>query len=95
MKYCLENSKSYYEIEEIRNELVEQLYIRNNKKSIKNRRTVSNQPIKFISTDGYTIFVGKNNKQNDTLTFKTATSNDLWLHAKNIPGSHVIIKCDN
>ena len=95
VKYCLENSNSYYEIEEIRNELVEQLYIRNNKKSIKNRRTVSNQPIKFISTDGYTILVGKNNKQNDTLTFKTSASTDVWLHAKNIPGSHVIIKCSN
>ena len=95
VKYCLESSNDFYEIEEIKNELVEQNYIRYNKKTTKKRRTVANQPSKFISTSGFTILVGKNNKQNDTLTFKTATSNDLWLHAKNIPGSHVIIKCNN
>jgi len=48
-------------------------------------------PYKFISTDGYTIFAGKNNRQNDTLTMKTAEPNDLWLHTKDIPGSHVLI----
>lgn len=49
-------------------------------------------PLHFISSDGFDIFVGKNNKHNDYLTLKFAQSNDIWLHTKNIPGSHVIIK---
>ena len=51
-------------------------------------------PIEFISSDGFKIFVGKNNKQNDMLTLKLAKSNDLWLHTKNIHGSHVIIQTE-
>ena len=49
-------------------------------------------PHVFISSDGLTIFVGKNNRQNDRLALKTAASNDIWLHARGIPGSHVLIK---
>lgn len=49
-------------------------------------------PVKYISKDGWEIYVGKNNLQNDFLTFKLASGNDTWLHAKNIQGSHVIIK---
>lgn len=48
-------------------------------------------PHKFISSDGYMFFAGKNNRQNDTLTMKTASPDDLWLHTKGIPGSHVVI----
>lgn len=48
-------------------------------------------PYKFLSSDGYTIFAGKNNRQNDTLTMKTAAADDIWLHTKDIPGSHVLI----
>ncbi|HAJ32326.1 MAG TPA: hypothetical protein DCK79_03005 [Candidatus Atribacteria bacterium] len=50
------------------------------------------QPAKYISKDGWEIYVGKNNLQNDFLTFKLASGNDTWLHAKNIHGSHIIIK---
>ena len=46
---------------------------------------------KEYNIDGYTVYVGKNNKQNDYLTLKMARSHDMWLHTKNIPGSHVII----
>jgi predicted ribosome quality control (RQC) complex YloA/Tae2 family protein len=49
------------------------------------------EPHKFISSDGYTFFAGKNNRQNDTLTMKTASPDDIWLHTKDIPGSHVVI----
>jgi len=49
-------------------------------------------PVKYISKDGWEIYVGKNNLQNDFLTFKLASGNDTWLHAKNIQGSHIIIK---
>jgi predicted ribosome quality control (RQC) complex YloA/Tae2 family protein len=51
-------------------------------------------PLEFTSPDGYKIFVGKNNRQNDWLTLKQAASSDLWLHAKDIPGSHVIIRTE-
>ena len=52
------------------------------------------KPMEFISSDGFKIFVGKNNKQNDNLTLKVASNDDIWLHTKNIPGSHVIIKTE-
>ncbi len=45
-----------------------------------------------MSTDGYRILVGRNNRQNDTLTLKTASKQDLWLHVQNITGSHVIVE---
>ncbi|MBQ7934612.1 MAG: DUF814 domain-containing protein, partial [Lachnospiraceae bacterium] len=48
----------------------------------------------YLSSDGYHIYVGKNNFQNDELTFKFATGNDWWFHAKGIPGSHVVVKTD-
>ena len=50
------------------------------------------KPLHFLSTDGYDIYVGKNNFQNDELTFKMAPGNDWWFHAKGMPGSHVILK---
>ena len=53
------------------------------------------QPFHYISSDGYDIYVGKNNLQNDELTFKVASGNDWWFHAKGIPGSHVIVKSGN
>jgi predicted ribosome quality control (RQC) complex YloA/Tae2 family protein len=50
-------------------------------------------PMRFESTDGYPIYVGRNNRQNEELTFKSARKDDLWLHASKIHGSHVIIAC--
>lgn len=52
-------------------------------------------PLRFISRDGLTILVGKNNVQNDYLTLRLAQDDDLWLHTKDIPGSHVLIRRDN
>ena len=49
--------------------------------------------MRFVSTDGYPIYVGRNNRQNDELTFKSARKDDLWLHAQKVHGSHVIISC--
>jgi predicted ribosome quality control (RQC) complex YloA/Tae2 family protein len=51
-------------------------------------------PLRFTSSDGLPIWVGKNNKQNDHLTFKVARSHDMWLHTQNIPGSHVVVQAD-
>lgn len=89
----LENCTELREIEEIREELVSEGYVK--RSSIKGKRKEkvdSSVPHHFISSDGYDIFIGKNNKQNDYLTLKLANKDDIWMHTKNIPGSHVIIK---
>ena len=53
------------------------------------------KPLHYISGDGYDIFVGKNNAQNDELTLRTAAQDDIWMHTKNIPGSHVILRAQS
>lgn len=77
---------------EIKEELTQSGYIRrkNGVKKVK----VTSKPFHYLSSDGYHIYVGKNNFQNDELTFKFATGNDWWFHAKGIPGSHVVVKTD-
>ena len=75
----------------IRNELAEMGYFkikRNNKK----QAVITSKPHHYISSDGFDIYVGKNNTQNDKLTLKFANSSDIWFHTKKIHGSHVIIK---
>ena len=77
----------------IREELVDQQYIKvKHKGKKKNKQGKKSLPEEFLSSDGTLILVGKNNLQNDQLTLKTARKTDIWLHAKDIPGSHVIIK---
>jgi predicted ribosome quality control (RQC) complex YloA/Tae2 family protein len=87
----IRNCETYEEIEEIRNELVTTGYIKF-KKEYKSNKQKASKPLHFISSDGLDIYVGKNNLQNDYLTLKFADKHDLWLHTKNIPGSHVIVK---
>lgn len=82
------------DIELIREELIAEKYIKDKQKKKKNKPKKS-EPEKFISSTGITILVGKNNLQNDQLTLRTASKNDIWLHAKDIPGSHVIIRASN
>lgn len=77
------------ELAEIRAELREQGYLRGGKPDARIKRT---EPLRYVSTSGYEIFVGKNNRQNDALTLKTARAADIWLHTKDIAGSHVIIR---
>ena len=55
---------------------------------------LKNTPLHYISSDGYHLYVGKNNLQNEELTFQFATNADWWFHAKGIPGSHVILKAN-
>ena len=78
------------ELLEIREELTEGGYLRNyrrkNLKQLKPR-----PPLRFRSSDGFTILCGRNNRQNDRLSMKEARNHDLWLHTHNIPGSHVIV----
>ena len=77
----------------IKEELTAEGYLKK-KSSKKQKRKKPSQPDQYLSTDGTLILVGKNNLQNDQLSLKTAKKTDYWLHAKNIPGSHVIIKSD-
>ncbi len=86
------DAASSKDIEEIREELAEEGYLRNRKaKHVKKKPT---KPLldKYIASDGTEILVGKNNKQNDYLTTKFARRDEIWLHTKDIPGSHVVIR---
>lgn len=75
---------------QIRQELAESGYVK--KKSSGKKEKVTSKPFHYISSDGYDIYVGKNNFQNDELTFKFANGGDWWFHAKKIPGSHVVLR---
>lgn len=86
-------SASPSDIEEIHEELVEGGYLKARKKGKKKVEKPSLE--KYRSSDGIDIYVGKNNKQNDYLTNKFARKDDLWLHTKDIPGSHVVIRGEN
>ena len=81
------------DIQEIRLELQQQGYIKGKKQKSKKRRKVRlSKPEQFHTSDGTLVLVGKNNLQNDRLSFKTANKNEIWLHVKDIPGSHVVIR---
>jgi len=78
---------------QIKEELMEFGYIK--RKKTDKKAKIKSKPFHYRSSDGYDMFVGKNNYQNDELTFKVATGNDWWFHAKSMPGSHVIVKANN
>lgn len=88
--YTLEEADSSESIEEIREELREQGYI--HKTNLRKKNSSKSRPFVFTSSEGYPIWVGRNNMQNDELTLKFAKPGDMWLHTKNIPGSHVIVR---
>ncbi|MDY4069329.1 MAG: NFACT RNA binding domain-containing protein [Lachnospiraceae bacterium] len=75
---------------QIKEELIESGYIR--RKGGTKKPKITSQPFHYRSSDGYDIYVGKNNYQNDELTFRFASGNDWWFHAKGIPGSHVVLR---
>ena len=85
-----DNASSVEETEALRDELVENGYLRRRKNTFQTARNKS-VPCEYHTADGYRVLVGRNNKENDLLTFKTAGSKDLWFHTKDIPGSHVIL----
>lgn len=78
------------DLAQIKEELIESGYIK--RKGGAKREKITSRPFHYISSDGYHIYVGKNNYQNEELTFKLATGNDWWFHVKGIAGSHVIVK---
>lgn len=86
---ALTRSNSEDEVLELRLELAEQGYIKSNK--LKSKPPKQQKPLEFLSSDGFTILVGRNNKQNDKLTLKTAEKTDIWLHTHDITGSHTVI----
>ena len=77
---------------QIKEELIESGYIR--RRGNAKREKITSRPFHYVSSDGYHIYVGKNNYQNEELTFKFATGNDWWFHTKGIPGSHVVVKAN-
>ena len=89
--YYLSNAESINEVEQINDELILSGIIKNNNEQ-KKKKTKDKTMYFNIDIDGFTIYYGKNNIQNDYITFKIAKPNDIWLHAKNYHGSHVIIK---
>ena len=73
--------------------------LRNNEQNMivpnpEGKKQEKSKPLHYIPSDGYHMYVGKNNYQNEEITFKLATGNDMWFHAKQIPGSHVIVKTE-
>ena len=91
--YNIDTSTEIYEIDEIKDELISEGYIkRNTKKKIQKKKL--SKPRHYISSDNIDIFVGRNNRQNDILTMKTTHKEDIWLHVQKKPGSHVIIKTE-
>lgn len=90
----IEQAETLDDLEEIKEELKEENYIKKQQQKRRNKSNKKLPPRKFISSDGYQILVGRNNKQNDRLTKKIANDGDIWLHTKVIAGSHVIIKRD-
>lgn len=87
-------AESSVDLEDIRRELVESGYLKH-KSSGKKKRSEKSKPLHFVTKDDFHIYVGKNNFQNDELTFKIANGSDMWFHAKQIPGSHVILKTED
>ncbi len=80
------------DIQEIRLELQDQGYIKKKKNGKKQRKVKPSAPDEFHTSDGTLVLVGKNNLQNDRLSFKLANKNEIWLHVKDMPGSHVVIR---
>ena len=79
------------DLSQIKDELTEYSYIKKHTGG-KKKALAKSKPLHYVSSDGYDMYVGKNNYQNEELTFKFATGNDWWFHAKKMPGSHVIVK---
>ena len=87
---ALARAETERDLAEIRAELQEQGYLRR-LRSKKDKPAAVSAPMQFTTSDGFTVLVGRNNRQNDRLTLKTANNNDIWFHTKNIPGSHTVL----
>lgn len=88
----VDSAENSADISQIRQELVLGGYIKTTYKNYKEK--CDNEPSKYLLSDGFTAFSGKNNLQNDILTLKMAQKQDIWFHVKNYPGSHVVLVCN-
>lgn len=88
----LTRAESQADVEQLREELAEQGYIRSRKRKTGSQKALP--PLKFRSSDGFTILVGRHNRQNDKLTLKDSQKTDVWLHTHNTAGSHAVIRAD-
>ena len=88
----VDQAETVADINAVKDELGALGYISRRTKQIKKRGAEKSKPLHFVSSDGFDIYVGKNNTQNDYLTLKFANTSDLWFHTKDIHGSHTIIK---
>ena len=99
---ALDIAQQEEDLVEIKEELIESGYIRrrdfaqkgSKKGNVAKKPKITSKPFHYLSSDGFHIYVGKNNFQNDELTFQFATGSDWWFHAKGMPGSHVIVKSE-
>ncbi len=91
VKDALSRAQGESELYEIREELSLGGYVKENKRAGSKRIIKKNKPAEFVTSSGLKVLCGKNNIQNEQLTFKTANKTDIWFHAKNMPGSHVIL----
>ena len=90
----LDIARKEEDLAQIKEELTEYGYIKRHFSGGKKQKKTVSRPFHYLSSDGFHIYVGKNNYQNEELTFKLASGNDWWFHAKGIPGSHVIVKAE-
>ncbi len=91
--YYLSNAQNQSDADEIIEELTQRNIIKKKKK--RSKQTVESHPYHYKTNDGFDIFIGKNDKQNDRLTLRYAGKEDIWFHTKDIPGSHVILKTNH
>ena len=89
---ALDIAQKEEDLAQIREELIESGYIR--RRAGAKKVKITSKPFHYVSSDGFHMYVGKNNLQNEELTFKFAAGNDWWFHAKDMPGSHVIVKTE-
>jgi len=89
----LKRAETEKDVAEIRMELVQGGYVRDTDRK-KQMKVKPSAPMEFISSEGFCILVGRNNRQNDELTLKQAAKSDIWLHVQKLHGSHVIIRCE-
>lgn len=89
---ALDIARQEDDLVQIKEELIESGYIR--RKGGAKKVKITSKPFHYLSSDGFHLYVGKNNFQNDDLTFKFASGGDWWFHAKQMPGSHVILKTE-
>jgi predicted ribosome quality control (RQC) complex YloA/Tae2 family protein len=94
VEVSIDQAETISDLQEIKKELISEKYInkQKSKKDSRRKKEKKSKPLKFKSSDGFDIRVGRNNRQNDRLTKYVASSHDLWIHVKDIPGSHVIIR---